>query len=212
MNDPIRYSAILLIGPPGSGKGTFGRALGELPDYLFVSAGALLRDADPDSPEGRKIREFQKAGELVPTDTVVDAWLGFMEARRSDGFDAENGTLLLDGLPRSIEQAERISQHLNIQQVIHLHCPDRELLIERIRGRDDDRQDDADKEAIEQRFAIYEENTAPLLRDWFPQGLIESVDASLPAINVLAQVIEAIAGNSPIPANQPRKPHGDKIQ
>ena len=212
MNEPIRYSAILLVGPPGSGKGTLGRALGELPGYLFVSAGALLRDADPDSPMGRKIREMQKAGELVPTDTVIDAWLAFMDARRSAGLDPENDTLLLDGLPRSIDQAERIKRHLNIRQVIHLHCADRKLLIERIHGRDDNRQDDSDQEAIEQRFTTYEEQTAPLLRDWFPPDRIKSVDAALPAINALAQVIEAITGNSPIPANEPRKAHGDKIQ
>jgi len=58
----------------------------------------------------------------------------------------------------------------------------------------------------------YEEQTAPLLNHFFPPDQIKSVDAGLPAINALAQVIEAIVGNSPIPANEPRKAHGDKIQ
>ncbi|CAN5230872.1 adenylate kinase [soil metagenome] len=187
-----RYQAIVFLGPPGSGKGTQARILGEVPGYAFVSMGEILRKLDPGTRAGRERREIMEGGGLVPTDMVISTWLRFMQTELAEtGFRADQDILALDGLPRNTEQVEALAPHLTIQRVVHLQCENDEILLDRIRGRKAGRQDDRDDRVIRHRFEIYRQETEPLLGA-FPPATIATVDAAQPPLHVLGAIVDQL--------------------
>lgn len=200
-DSPNIKHAVLLFGPPGSGKGTMGLALGTLPGCTFVSMGETLRSVDPETDSGRRIREIQRKGDFVPADLVISVWIQRMKKLARQGFRPDQDLLALDGLPRTRQQAELLGSHLHIQQVIHLACDDRSLLEQRIRNRDAGREDDTDASVIRHRFDVYEEQTEPLLQ-WYPEEKISTVDAALPPMEVLGGIIGALTNCKNTPAKK----------
>lgn len=188
--EAAKYNSVLLLGPPGSGKGTQGQALGRLPGYLFVSMGQLLRSLDAETVLGRKSHHFLKSGDLVPPELVIEVWRNHMRAQPVDRFNPETDLAILDGLPRNIDQAELLQQFIHIHRVIHLSCGhDIASLIERIRERAQGRDDDSNEAVIRHRFDVYRAETEPLF-DWYPANLVATVDALRSPLEVLKQVVQ----------------------
>jgi len=120
---------IILVGAPGSGKGTQAKKLQEVLGYAHISTGDLLRAAVRDgTPLGAKAKGFMDEGALVPDALVIDI---LMEAL--DSLDADK-LFLLDGFPRTIPQAEALDAKVTIERVIDLQVP-YSILEERITGR-----------------------------------------------------------------------------
>lgn len=180
--------ALVLLGPPGSGKGTQARILGQVPGYWAISMGDILRSLEGTREPGRTIQSYLHRGELVPAPLVIAAWRDYLQAGSPARFDPQSGCLVLDGLPRNIEQAERLETMIRVERVIHLECRQPSSLIERIRRRDEGRQDDAHDDVIGHRFDVYREQTAPLL-DWYPRETVAAVDALRRPIEVLQQIV-----------------------
>jgi len=178
--------AVVLIGPPGSGKGTMGRVLGEIPGFRLIPMGRMLRESDSTTKPGATIHAHLREGELVPVDFVVDVF-------KEELFDHSDETsiLVLDGIPRSVDQAERLESLVDVRQVLHLACADTGTLKERIRQRSAGRTDDTSEAAIDRRFEIYRDRTAPLLT-WYPHHIVEAVDAGGPPLIVLREVLDAL--------------------
>ena len=101
--------------------------------------------------------------------------------------------LVLDGIPRNVRQAEILTRYLEVHQVFHLSCPDRNELARRMRKRalKDNRIDDASDKIIDQRIATYEAETKPIL-DFYPDDRITTIDATQPPVKVLAEMIHCI--------------------
>lgn len=182
-----KYRAIVLLGPPGSGKGTQGRNLGEVPGYWFVSMGEILRSLDTKTQPGRQIQQHLHSGELVPAKLVISVWMQYVGDLSATGFDPHRDVLVLGGLPRNIEQVELLRPHVRVERVIYLACDDESLLSERIRGRDAGRQDDV----IRHRFNVYREQTAPLL-DHYGGERATKVDATNSPLRVLHEIVESL--------------------
>jgi adenylate kinase len=198
-NADARFRTLLLIGPPGAGKGTLGGILGQVPRFFFVSMGALLRSVPPDTETGRQILEEQKSGNLVPSESVVSVWAEYMHQHIGEDFEPDRDTLVLDGLPRNVEQAEMLEPHASIERVIHLVCSHKEILMRRIRNRwaSQERRDDADEAVIQRRFDIYREQTEPVF-EYYAQTPLSTIDATLTPLRVLCQVAEALVTHRPI--------------
>ncbi len=163
--------AIILLGPPGAGKGTQAAGLARDLGIPHVSTGVILREAAAgDSELGRRAREVMAAGKLVDDPTMI----GIMEERLSRS-DCERGAVL-DGFPRTGAQAEALGGALDRlgarSAVLNLAVP-REELVARIRGRrlEEGRQDDSES-AFEARLDVYEAQTRPLL-DHYRDDLAE---------------------------------------
>lgn len=186
-----RLRSILLVGPPGSGKGTLGHVLGELPGFCFLSMGEVLRSLDPQIEPGRTIHEHLRAGELVPTELAVSAWDQHLGKQIEAGFEPQNDLLVLDGVPRNVAQAEVLDPRIEMKQVIHLMCDDDEILINRIHQRNKGRADDSDDAIIRHRFQVYREETIPLLH-WYPPELVASVDAKGTPLEGLCQITNVL--------------------
>jgi len=171
--------AILLLGPPGAGKGTQAAELSAKLGIPHISTGAILREAaEGDSELGRRAREIMAAGRLVDDRTM----LGVVEERLAAP-DCRSG-FLLDGYPRNRAQAvalEAVLGRLGARMsIVNIRVPQEELL-RRIRGRrlEEGRQDDSEA-AFRERLGIYEAETRPLL-DHYRDDLSEIDGVGSPA-------------------------------
>lgn len=125
---------IILIAPPAAGKGTMADMLSEKYGYVHISVGQLLRDIDPKTELGKKVRELQKNRELVNNDIVFDS---LVERLNKD--DVKNNGFILDGFPRTLEQAEildKLSAKLGfvINKIVYLKVS-YEIALKRTLGR-----------------------------------------------------------------------------
>ncbi len=169
-------SRMILLGPPGAGKGTQATSLIERLDIPHVSTGDMLRAAvKAQTPVGQKAKAVMDAGELVGDDIVI----GIAEERLSED-DAKKG-FLLDGFPRTIAQADALEALLS-KLGVELDCclaltVDNDAIVERllkraeIEGRTDD-----NEETIRERMREYDSKTAPLLKFYKDRERLVEVD------------------------------------
>ena len=185
----------MLFGPPGAGKGTQAEIIVEMTGKPQISTGDMLRSAVSQGTElGLEAREYMEAGKLVPDQVII----GLIEDRLSEP-DASNG-VLFDGFPRTIPQAEALSEITEVSAVISIEVPDEDI-VDRIVGRRMDpetgeiyhvsfkppppelsnrlvqRKDD-NEETVRMRLAAYHDQTKPL-GDWYGNmGILSSVDGT----------------------------------
>lgn len=186
----MRYRSVLLFGAPGAGKGTQGRILGEVPGLIHVACGDVFRSLSVGSPLGRIFIDYSSRGELVPDELTVELWEQHIDGLSLSGrFDPDKDILILDGIPRSLQQAHIMEEKIRVLRVIHMICEDRKALHDRIRRRalQDGRYDDANDEVIARRLAVYEAETAETL-SFYPDHVIYRVDAERSPLRVLADI------------------------
>jgi len=188
----VKYRTILLFGAPGSGKGTQGKILGNIPGFWHCACGDVFRALDPQSPLGEAFLKYSSRGELVPDDLTVSLWAEQLAKVEASGrVSAENDILVLDGIPRNLPQAKIMAEKLDIRHVYHLSCPDRAKLIARLKRRalKDNRLDDANEQVIVHRLQTYEEETKPVL-DFFGAEKTTTIDALQSPYQVLKNILE----------------------
>ena len=191
---PEIYKTVLLCGAPGAGKGTQGKILGSIPGFFHLSCGDVFRTININSAIGQKICEFTSRGDLVPDDITVELWQENMNARTVlNDYKPSDDLLVLDGIPRNVEQAKLLTTHIEVLMLVHLVCADKEKMIERLRRRalKENRADDAREEVISHRWDVYEAETQPLL-DFYPNENIIEVDATQSPSEVLTAVLEKV--------------------
>ena len=210
---------LILLGPPGAGKGTQAKMLKEKLLIPQISTGDILRQAIKDNNElGVKASSFMDAGQLVPDDVVI----GLIKERIKQ-VDCEKG-FILDGFPRTIVQAEKLSETLTemglvIDRVIGLEV-NAEEVISRLAGRSTcpdcgglfhekscppkvsgicdgcggvlaQRQDD-NAETILKRLEVYQESTAPLKQFYKKQGNLKAVTARGSVEEIFSRILEMV--------------------
>ncbi len=215
---------LVLLGPPGAGKGTQARALGALWHIPQIASGDLLRAAVYEGTElGREARTFMDRGQLVPDELVLK-----LIAERLTHRDAQAG-FILDGFPRSVSQAEALAEMIGrkrwaIDKVVAVIVPDQEI-VQRISGRRTckgcnamyhvkfeppkiagvcdkcggelyQRADDVEA-TVRERLNVYETNTRPLLDHYRRLGLLAEVDGVGRTEEVAKRIIGALEGLLP---------------
>ncbi len=191
---PQKYQTVLLFGAPGSGKGTQGKILGQIPGFYHLSCGEVFRTLDMNSELGRTFMQYSSKGFLVPDDVTVKMWHQNMHARTMlSDYKPSVDLLVLDGIPRNVNQAKLLSRHLDVLAVIHLVCPDKEEMISRLRRRalKENRIDDAKEEVIRRRWKVYENETFPVL-EHYPRSIIKDVNATGSPARVLEHILECV--------------------
>ena len=189
-----RYQTILLVGAPGSGKGTQGKILGQIPGFFHLSCGEVFRTIDIHSDLGKIFYEYSSRGELVPDDVTVRMWNANMNAQNVLGlFKPKVDLLVLDGIPRSVAQAELLKEYIDVLKIVRLFCSDKEEMIRRLRRRalKENRVDDAREDVIRKRWDVYENETKPIL-DYYPSELIAEVNAIGSPGKILEQILENV--------------------
>jgi adenylate kinase len=166
---------MILLGPPGSGKGTQGHLLSQRYSIPEISTGHILRAAvQAETALGEIAKSYMSRGALVPDDIVI----GIVKERLSQADTAPG--FILDGFPRTVGQAEALGRMLAemnraIEYVISIDVPEEELL-KRLAGRRsmEGRQDDSE-EAIRHRLEVYQKDTEPLIAYYRQQHLLHLV-------------------------------------
>ncbi len=190
----IKRPAFLILGAPGAGKGTQGKILGSIPRFFHCACGDVFRSLDTRTALGQKFIHYSSRGELVPDELTIELWKAQVDnLSDSHTYKPDIDFLVLDGIPRNVAQAEMIGRYLDIHQVFHLSCPDREELARRMRKRalKDNRLDDASDRVIQQRIATYEGETKPIL-EYYSERLVTDIDATQPPVKVLHDIIARI--------------------
>jgi adenylate kinase len=190
----MSFRAILLFGAPGSGKGTQGRILGSIPNFFHCPCGEVFRGLRLDSELGRIFAEYSSRGELVPDEPTVRLWRHFIEASQQAGrFNPDTDTLVLDGIPRNLGQAEMLRGTLEVRGIFYLTCRAKKKLVERLQRRAlrENRLDDANLEVIRKRLATYERESRPVLSFYGPERL-HTIDATKPPVAVLHDILSTL--------------------
>lgn len=189
-----RFRTFLVLGAPGSGKGTQGKVLGSIPRFHHLACGDVFRSLDTRTPLGQEFVRYSSLGQLVPDDLTVQLWRANIKNRvDAYAFKPDIDFLVLDGIPRNVEQAQFMEPDIEVLKVFHLSCPDREELARRLRKRalKDNRYDDASEEVIRKRFATYEAETKPIL-DYYAGDKVVNIDASMSPARVLHAMLDEI--------------------
>jgi adenylate kinase len=176
---------------PGSGKGTQGAVLGQLPDIVHVSMGDVFRKIPKYGKFGQEIERFTSKGLLVPDELTVRIWERHIKILElQELLLPGQHTLLLDGLPRNYAQAERLDHVLDVIQIFHLHINDTARAGERLKARAlrENRLDDMNEEVIKRRLQTYYDETFKTL-SFYPSGLVYDIDAGQSPIDVLRDII-----------------------
>ena len=183
---------VLLIGPPGSGKGTQGERLAERLKLDHIAVGDLLRaEVAAKSPIGEQVSGIMQRGELVPDDIILDLLRPRLEAA------AQTNGFLLDGFPRTLDQAheaKRLAEEGGFlaDVAVYLDAPRGELvkrilLRAQVEGRADDTPD-----VIESRLKVFDEATAPLVEHYRERGLLRVVDANRNPDEVTDEILQVL--------------------
>jgi len=192
--DRERYRTVLLFGAPGAGKGTQGAILGRIPGFFHLSCGEVFRSLDIHSELGSIFYEYSSKGELVPDEITVRMWAENMHAQTILSlYKPHDDLLLLDGIPRNVDQARLMEKYIDVLGIVHLVCPDKEAMIKRLRRRalKENRIDDAQEDVIRRRWDIYERETAPVL-GYYPKNKIIEVNAVGSPASVLQHVLQVV--------------------
>ena len=180
---------LLLIGAPGAGKGTQAVQLADRLGITHISSGDLLRKHVTEGTTlGKAVKQYVSRGDLVPDQVVLDM------LRKPIVAASEGGGYVLDGFPRTVDQAKiayGTAKQLGVavQVAVHLDVPTEELvrrLLARDRGSDDT------KDVIEHRLEVYEEKTRPMVAYYAKREELITVDGSLPADEVTRSIVEQL--------------------
>ena len=194
MNKEQRYQTILLFGAPGAGKGTQGKILGSIPGFFHLSCGDVFRTLDVASEPGKIVYEYSSRGELVPDEITIKIWRGKIHDHTVlNLYKRSSDLLVLDGIPRSANQAELMDKHIDVLRVIYLVCDNQDEMIKRLRRRalKENRVDDAREDVIRRRWEVYKKETQPVL-DHYSQSLISTVDAIASPAEVLQNILKIV--------------------
>jgi adenylate kinase len=192
----MKYKTFILFGAPGSGKGTQGKTLGTIPRFYHCACGDVFRSIDTRTPVGKAFLEYSSKGQLVPDEVTVELWKEAIDAAvDAHKFKPDIDTLVLDGIPRNVGQAEIMEEMIEVKKVFHLACPSRETLFTRLKKRalKDNRLDDANEQIIQRRLDIYETESKPVLSH-YPTERITVVDAMQPPAKVLFDILASVNG------------------
>ncbi len=205
---------LVLLGAPGAGKGTQASGLAEILGVPHISTGDIFRaNLRNETPLGLKAKSYMDQGLLVPDELTVDLVMD-----RLGDEDCQNG-YILDGFPRTLAQADALSEKENLDAAVNIHVPD-EVIVDRMGGRRvcpacgesyhvrynppkqegicDKcgaeliiRKDDV-PETVQKRLSVYHDQTAPLIDYYEQKGLLVTVDGTAAPKDVTEAIVKAI--------------------
>jgi adenylate kinase len=195
---------VLMIAPPGAGKGTQGAVIAAHFSIPHIATGDLLRDHVARGTDlGQAVQGYLERGQLVPDEVVLGMVRDAVVAAKADG-----GGYVLDGIPRNIQQARKLYEigrelEMTADVVLHLHADDAELTRRLLARAALEHRSDDTAEVITQRLTLYHDVTSPILAWYQERGILVSVDAMRSAQEVGDEILAALESMRPVLADAP---------
>jgi adenylate kinase len=187
-------SAFLIFGAPGSGKGTVGAKLAAIATGIkHLSTGDIFRGLSPASENGKLFASYANAGKLVPDEVTIQIFSRYVGGLiDTNKFDPAKESFLLDGIPRTVAQAELIKSVVGIKHIFVLEIADYSVIIERLlkRAAIEGRKDDTDESVVRARINEYETKTAAVL-SVYNSSLITKINGNQSPDEVFRDVLSA---------------------
>lgn len=187
--------SVLIFGPPGCGKGTLGKFLSSAGNHFHLSSGDIFRGLSQESPAGQLYHTYAGKGLLLPDELTIEIWRHFVDGLiATNRYFPSSQLLLLDGIPRTIRQADLLLRHIQIEKIIVLKVDNSEELIRRIQRRAliEKRTDDMDPSVLKTRLEVYERDTVKILNH-YPEKMIASFNADQKPLEVLRDVLNSLS-------------------
>jgi adenylate kinase len=188
---------LLLIGPPGSGKGTQGQLLSDKFGLAHIAAGDLLRaEVEAGTPLGKEVADYLDRGDLVPDELVISLIMPLVVAAVGEG------GYVLDGFPRSVGQAlvaRGMAEEAGAvpDAVIYLEASHDELVRRIVARAEVEGRSDDTAEVVHNRLEVFDDATHPLVDYYRNRGLLHVIDANQSEEDVAAQILAAIGYLAP---------------
>ena len=187
---------IVLLGPPGCGKGTQSKLLVEKDNFVQLSTGDLLRSeiSNSNSDLGKKVKYLMESGELVPDDVVIDIIVKKVEQHK-------NENIVFDGFPRNLNQAEVLDSSLDNVSIKLDHAIffeiDFKILEERINTRaneteDSEKRKDDNSKTLLNRIEVFKSSTLPIVDYYEAKGIISKINGMQMVKEVYAEITKII--------------------
>lgn len=188
-----KISAVLIFGAPGSGKGTVGAKLAATTSLKHLSTGDIFRGIAPSSESGKLLASYSSKGLLVPNEATVEIFGRYVEGLvNTNKLNPEKDVLLLDGIPRTVEQVKLIESIVDVKHIFVLDIKDEATIVARLlnRAKIEGRKDDADEAVIKNRLKVYKESTAKVLSKYNKKIITHVVGDNTPD-EVFCDVLKA---------------------
>lgn len=185
---------MLMMGPPGSGKGTQASRIADKLGIVAISTGDIFRyNVKEMTALGREAKQYMDNGDFVPDDVT-----NRMVADRLSQPDAEGG-FLLDGYPRTAGQVKALDEMLQdagqeLSVVVELTVPDEELVTRLLKRAETEGRADDTQDVIQHRLDLYHEQTAAVIESYAPRGIVASVDGTGQIDDVTERLLQAVYG------------------
>ena len=189
------FRSVLIFGPPGSGKGTLGKFLSSAGNHFHLSSGDIFRGLSPESPAGQLFHNYAGRGLLLPDEVTLQIWHHYVHGLiATNRYFPSQQLLLLDGIPRTIRQADLLQNYIFIERIIVLEVTQTEELIKRIQRRAliEKRTDDLDTEVLRTRMDVYQKDTSKVLKH-YPEKLISRFNGNQKPLEVLRDVLVGLS-------------------
>ncbi len=186
-----RYRAVFLFGPPGSGKGTQGKFLSGAGNHFHLSSGDIFRGLSPNSPSGKLFHKFANKGAFMPDDITIDIWQRYVSGLiDTNQYFPRDQLLLLDGIPRTLNQAKILDEYVDVQKIISLKSDNHDVFIKRIQKRAliERRHDDSNDSVLKTRMEVYNRETLQVLGH-YDDDIVHYYNANQRPLEVLRDIL-----------------------
>lgn len=196
-----KYPAIILLGAPGVGKGTQGKLLAQNKNYFHFSSGEMFRNLDAGTDLGSRVKNLIDKGNFIDDQTTINLTKETLSRYMSEKrYDYKKQLLLLDGIPRTIPQADYIEHFIDVKQIIYFSAS-KEISLKRLNNRAilENRKDDSNQSVLEKRWQEYIRETFPLLERYRSELLVTiEADCSIEGVGnkVKAVILKRENGHS----------------
>lgn len=186
-----KFDAILVMGPPDSGKTLMAKLLSEVGGHCYLSSEGVFKDLLPDSPLGDLFQKYASRGLLLPDEVVIAVFIRYVQGLiQTNKFHPETQALILEGFPRTLAQAGLFEPYINVKGIINLQLEDQEILFQRNRKKMSTHRNfiEIAEKTFKKRIQYYKSETLKVF-SFYDHTLVHAINADQRPFEVFRDIL-----------------------